>query len=236
MRSDFVEKIYNYSWEKITTTFWQKYCISLFLSFEWFSVGFICFDLWRTSLSFVVGSFFTLCSSFWQRFSFPFLFSYSPFLGHPKCAHSRAFVTSRYIDEQGRLVTKRLHVISQDVPSFIKALVGTPVSYAGEESVVDPVKKTLTMKTINLSMGCLATIDELCRYTSKTDNTARYVKKLNVFGHCNSFINSTVEDWCISVDAANRFNGFKVMEEIASDIDGSIFEILTEKIPSPAAL
>ena len=122
------------------------------------------------------------------------------------------------------------------MPSFIKALVGTPVSYAGEESVVDPGKKTLTMKTINLSMGCLATIDELCRYTSKTDNTARYVKKLNVFGHCNSFINSTVEDWCISVDAANRFNGFKVMEEIASDIDGSIFETLTEKIPSPAAL
>ncbi|KAK8801116.1 hypothetical protein WA158_001887 [Blastocystis sp. Blastoise] len=175
MKSDSLEKVYDYSWDKITTTFWSKY---------------------------------------W----------------HPKCAHSRAFVTSRYLDDKNRLVTKRLHVISQDVPSYIRAIVGTPVSYAGEESIVDPQNKTLTMKTLNLSMNCMVTIDELCRYTAHGKNNSLYTKDLKISAHLNRWMDSTIEDWCVSVDAANRFNGFKVMEEIASGVCDSFVESFTPRV------
>ena len=71
-------------------------------------------------------------------------------------------VLSRTVDSEGRLVTKRLHVIYQDVPCFVKAIVGDIVTYAGEESIVDPKTKTMTLRTKNLSLNCVASVDELC--------------------------------------------------------------------------
>ena len=72
-------------------------------------------------------------------------------VGHPKCSYSRAFVLSRKIDEKGRLLTKRLHVIYQEIPSFLKAIVGNVVTYGGEESIVDPKSQTVEIRSRNLS-------------------------------------------------------------------------------------
>ena len=76
------------------------------------------------------------------------------------CSQSRALVLSRSIDSEGRLVTKRLHVIYQDIPAFVKAIIGDVVTYAGEESIVDPKTQTLTLRTKNLSPLVLETVVE----------------------------------------------------------------------------
>ena len=139
-------------------------------------------------------------------------------VGHPKCSHSKAFVLSRRIDQEGRLVTKRLHVVYQEVPAFIRAIMGDMVSYAGEESVVDPKTKTLTLRTKNISLDCIASCDELCVYTplavdaSKTD----YRKSIHVQGWLYGLLNSRIEDWCVDVDRKNRGNGISVMDELLS--------------------
>ena len=138
------------------------------------------------------------------------------FLGHPKCSHSKAFVINRTIDEEGRLVTKRLHVVYQEVPYFIRAILGNVASYAGEESIVDPKKKYLTMRTKNLSLGCVALCDELCEYTPNAENPAKttFQKSIHVQGWLYGLINSKVEDWCVDVDKKNRCNGVNVMNDI----------------------
>ena len=130
-------------------------------------------------------------------------------LGHPKCSQSRALVLNRYIDSEGRLVTKRLHVIYQEIPSFVKAIIGDCVTYAGEESVVDPKTKTLTLRTKNLSLTSLATIDELCTYTACTSDPEKteYTKELSVQGLMGGLLNSNLEKWYVATDNKNLGNG-----------------------------
>ena len=137
-------------------------------------------------------------------------------LGHPKCSHSKAFVLDRHIDEEGRLVTKRLHAVYQDVPSYIRYFIGNYASYAGEESVVDPHTKTLTLRTKNLSLGGIALCDELCIYTPHPIDPSKtyYKKSVHVQGWLYGLINSMIEDWCVDVDQKNRGNGINVMNEI----------------------
>lgn len=137
-------------------------------------------------------------------------------LGHPKCSHSRAFVISRFIDSEGRLVTKRLHAVYQEVPYFIRCIIGNVVSYAGEESIVDPKTKTLTLRTKNLSLNCVALCDELCLYTPLAGDARKtmYRKSIHVQGWLYGLANSKVEDWCVDVDKKNRGNGINVMDEI----------------------
>ena len=137
-------------------------------------------------------------------------------VGHPRWSHSKAFVLNRYIDEDGCLVTKRLHAVYQETPSYIRAFVGDYCSYAGEESIINPKTKTFSMRTKNISLGCIALCDELCVYKplpgdmSKTD----YRKYVHVHAYLYGFINNLVEDWCVDVDRKNRGNGITVMDEI----------------------
>ena len=123
---------------------------------------------------------------------------------------------NRFIDENGCLVTKRLHAVYQEVPSYIRAFVGDYVSYAGEESVIDPKEKTFTMRTKNISLGCIASCDELCIYKSHSDDLSKtnYTKYVHIQGWLYGFINNTIENWCVDVDRKNRGNGITVMDEI----------------------
>ena len=147
-------------------------------------------------------------SSFWKKY------------WHPSCAQSRALVLNREIDSEGRLVTKRLHVIYQDVPSFIKAIVGNVVTYAGEESIVDPKKKTLTLRTKNLCMTCLASVDEYCVYSACADDPHKteYMKKMSVQGWLTGFINYRLENWFVDTDKQNRGKGINVMDDIIGGV------------------
>ena len=140
----------------------------------------------------------------------------STILGHPKCSQSRALVLNRYMDMNGRLVTKRLHVIYQDVPSFVSALIGNVVTYAGEESIVDPKEKTLTIRTRNLNLTSIACVKELCNYSVCTDDRSKteYYKKLEVQGWMTGLLNCSLEKWFIDTDIRNRGNGINVMDEI----------------------
>ena len=142
------------------------------------------------------------------------------FIGHPKCTQSRALVLNRYIDSEGRLVTKRLHVIYQDVPSFVRAIVGDIVTYAGEESIVDPKNKTLTLRTKNLNLTSIATVDELCVYKPNRDDSTKttYTKNMTVQGWMTGFVNCTLEGWFVDADKKNRGNGINVMDEIIGGV------------------
>ena len=117
-------------------------------------------------------------------------------------------------------MTKRLHVIYQDVPAFVKAIIGNVVTYAGEESLVDPKKKTLTLRTKNLCMTCLASVDEYCVYSACADDPHKteYMKKMAVQGWLTGFINYRLENWFVDTDKQNRGKGISVMDEIIGGV------------------
>lgn len=79
-------------------------------------------------------------------------------------------VLDRKIDRQGQLVTKRLFVKTNSCPKWIERLMRTKHVHILEESVVDPIRHTLTTITRNLGMTNLMTVEEVCVYRPHPDN------------------------------------------------------------------
>lgn len=111
-------------------------------------------------------------------------------------------------------------MIYQDIPGFVRAIVGDVVTYAGEESIVDPKSKTLTIRTKNLNLTCVASVDELCTYMPCREDLRKtdYMKKMKVQGWMTGFINCTLESWFVDADKKNRGNGINVMDEIIGGV------------------
>ena len=125
-----------------------------------------------------------------------------------------------------------MHVIYQDVPAFIYAVVGNVVTYAGEESVVNPHTKTMSLRTKNLSMNMFVSVDEFCTYTQCTDNhdKTQYTKSLVINGLLTGFINYRLENWFVDTDVRNRKNGISVMDEIIGGVSQLLLPLQQQKM------
>ncbi|KAI9315612.1 PRELI-like family-domain-containing protein [Dichotomocladium elegans] len=75
-------------------------------------------------------------------------------------------VLNRTIDPQtGILITERLFTVTQNVPALILKIMGSGTThYVREISTIDPRTKTLTMKSINLTMSNILRVEETIRY------------------------------------------------------------------------
>ncbi|KAK8789380.1 hypothetical protein WA588_001265 [Blastocystis sp. NMH] len=143
-------------------------------------------------------------SAFWKKY------------WHPNCSHSRTYVLNRTIDEKGRLVTKRLHVISQKLPYFIRCIFGDIVTYGGEESIIDPKEKALQIRSKNLSFTRQATVLDTSSYTVCADDPSKtlYVKSTTTYGSTASILNNQIEKWY----AYNEGHHFKKGVDVINDI------------------
>ncbi|CAO3624075.1 unnamed protein product [Cunninghamella blakesleeana] len=67
--------------------------------------------------------------------------------------------------ETGTLITERLITVEQNVPSLVRKILGSGTTqYVREISMIDPKKKTLTMRSINLTMANLLKVEETIVY------------------------------------------------------------------------
>ncbi|CAO3609384.1 unnamed protein product [Cunninghamella echinulata] len=65
----------------------------------------------------------------------------------------------------GILTTERLITVEQNVPSLIRKILGSGTTqYVREISIIDPKAKTLTMRSINLTMANLLQVEETIVY------------------------------------------------------------------------
>ena len=91
----------------------------------------------------------------------------------PELPHVRdAFVLARHVDEEGRLHTRRLICVQQDVPLAIRPFVANGrlnAYYALETSCVDADKRVLEMETRNVSFARLIDARSVSRYTPTED-------------------------------------------------------------------
>lgn len=79
-------------------------------------------------------------------------------------------VLDRKVDSSGQLITKRLFVKTNSTPKWIERLMKTKNVHILEESIVDPIRQTLTTITRNLGMTNLMTVQETCVYKPHPEN------------------------------------------------------------------
>ena len=90
--------------------------------------------------------------------------------------YSRHVLSEDIIDRKldynsGQLVTRRLFVKTNSCPRWIERLMKTKNVHILEESIVDPIKQTLTTSTKNLGMTNLMTVEEVCVYKPHPENS-----------------------------------------------------------------
>lgn len=142
-------------------------------------------------------------------------------------------VLRREIDSQsGVLRTERLITCKQAIPSWVLALVGgSDVSYVREVSEVDPRAKTLTLRSVNLTMNTLLSVYETVVYSPNPKdpaNSTSFTQEAQITAYA-SFrrLCNKIEDW--SVD---RFHqnaklgkaGFEsVLQKVAQKVQEGVF-------------
>ncbi|OAQ31340.1 MSF1-domain-containing protein, partial [Linnemannia elongata AG-77] len=137
-----------------------------------------------------------------------------------QCPHVVAVdVLDRHVDpETGVLRTERLLTCNQNAPALVlKFLGGSTVSYVRETSELDPKTKRLTMKTQNLSMCNVLTINETVTYTVNPSDASTTMFKQEaeiVAGPSLSRFSSYIEDFCLTRFRDNAAVGRKGFETV----------------------
>ncbi|XP_055400549.1 PRELI domain containing protein 3B isoform X2 [Bubalus kerabau] len=75
-------------------------------------------------------------------------------------------VLDRHIDPSGKLHSHRLLSTEWGLPSIVKSIIGAArtKTYVQEHSVVDPVEKTMELKSTNISFTNMVSVDERLIY------------------------------------------------------------------------
>lgn len=92
------------------------------------------------------------------------------------CPHvSHVDVLNRQLDPKtGVLTTERLITVNQNIPTIIKKILGsTSTQYVREISIIDPQTKTLTMRSINLTLCNLLSVEETIVYHEHPDDKTK---------------------------------------------------------------
>jgi hypothetical protein len=150
------------------------------------------------------------------------------------------------------LTTERLITCKQSIPSWLQYIVGGKnVSYVREVSVVDLNDRTLTLRSVNLTMCHLLKVFETVRYTPDTVDPYKTVFKqeaqITAYGAFQRVCNK-IEDWSLERFHQNaqkgkagfdgvlklfneQWNEFKQMD-ILKQVDHSLDKVVaeTEKI------
>ena len=100
----------------------------------------------------------------------------------------------------------------------MQCITGNVVTYGGEESIVDPKKKTVTIHAKNLSFTKQATALDTSSYTVNPDdpNKTDYVKSTTTFGKTYSLINNQIEKWYAYNEGRHFLKGVEVLNDIIS--------------------
>ena len=85
---------------------------------------------------------------------------------HPLLSHIESIDTlERYVDSDGKLVTSR--ILTSSFLSF-SSIVGF------EQSVIDPINKTIYLNSNNLSHRSFSASNEICKYSVSSENETLY--------------------------------------------------------------
>lgn len=113
-------------------------------------------------------------------------------------------------------MTKRLHVITQNLPYFMSRLFGNITTYGGEETIIDPKNRILSIHSKNLSFTRQATALDTSSYTVCPTDPSKtlYVKSTTTYGSTASILNNQIEKWYAYNEGHHFKRGVDVMNSI----------------------
>lgn len=138
----------------------------------------------------------------------------------------------------GVLRSERLITCKQAIPSWILALVGgSDVSYVREVSEVNPKTKTLTMRSVNMTMNHILSVYEIVTYSPNPENPrastvfnqeARITAYASFRRLCNK-----IEDWSVERFGQNAKLGKAGFESVLQEVTKKVQEgVFRENQPS----
>uniref|UniRef100_A0AAV1T5K1 PRELI/MSF1 domain-containing protein n=1 Tax=Peronospora matthiolae TaxID=2874970 RepID=A0AAV1T5K1_9STRA len=142
-------------------------------------------------------------------------------LGHVE----RVDVLDRQLDLQGRLVTTRLAKVRQtNVPQWVRSALSDS-TYVFEETVCDPQLKRLVLRSTNLSLRSVATVEETCVYSMhpEDDEKTLYEAEAKVTAFV-PLLGRQLESFSASRGAETAASGIRVVEDICNDIFQGTFQ------------
>ncbi|KAK9478317.1 PRELI-like family-domain-containing protein [Lipomyces japonicus] len=132
----------------------------------------------------------------------------------------------------GVLTTERLITCKQSIPSWLLALVGgRDVSYVREVSEVDPFKKTLTLRSVNLTMNHLLSVQETVTYQPDKINPEKTVfdqhARIEAYATFQRLCNK-IEEWSVERFKQNaqlgRIGFEAVLKRLADTVPDKLFQ------------
>lgn len=116
----------------------------------------------------------------------------------------------------GVLRTERLICCKQSAPDWLKPIIGSDESYVYEASYVDPVNKTLTMVSQNLSWSNLVSVQEEVIYRPMGAHQTQFLQTANITAFCGGWqrIKNGIEDQLVHRFRENAVKGREGFERV----------------------
>jgi len=144
----------------------------------------------------------------------------------------------RRIDDNGRLITHRIMSCESPVPSWL-ACAGLPsYCFAAEVSVVDPVTKTMVVKSRNLTGSSLLQVEETCTYSGipTAPNHTHYTQSAKITAFL-PFVSNKFEQYSLSNLSNKSAQGLQTIENLCQHIQKhgvlSLFDTFSNTISVP---
>lgn len=130
-------------------------------------------------------------------------------------------VVNRHIDSAGHLHSTRLIISKWGIPSCLQIFIGgSDTGFAVEHSIVDPVNKTMTLRSHNMTGCSVFNMHENITYKASADNTAtELTHEAQILCTANWTVDSYAESFISGTLSKNAGLGLKAMEGIISTVE-----------------
>lgn len=137
-------------------------------------------------------------------------------------------VLDRHVDPSGKLHSHRLLSTEWGLPSIVKSLIGAArtKTYVQEHSVVDPVEKTMELKSTNISFTNMVSVDERLIYKPHPQDPERTVLTQEAIITVKGVsLSSYLEGLMASTISSNANKGREAMEWVIHKLNAEIEEL-----------
>nr|XP_025870860.1 PRELI domain containing protein 3B [Vulpes vulpes] len=137
-------------------------------------------------------------------------------------------VLDRHIDPSGKLHSHRLLSTEWGLPSIVKSLIGAArtKTYVQEHSVVDPVEKTMELKSTNISFTNMVSVDERLIYKPHPQDPEKTVLTQEAIISVKGVsLSSYLEGLMASTISSNANKGREAMEWVIHKLNAEIEEL-----------
>lgn len=137
-------------------------------------------------------------------------------------------VLERKVDPTGKLHSDRLLSTEWGIPSVVKSLIGATrtKTYIQEHSVVDPVAKTLELKSSNITFTNLVSVDERLIYKPHPQDPGKTVLTQEAIISVKGIsLSSYLEGLMANTISSNAHKGRDAMEWVISKLNSEIEDL-----------